>query len=64
MIYARDSRCMYCNGNRLKYVDPWGLASGDSFKTIDEAVIDFEHEYYILVRISCIDIMECITLYR
>ena len=52
LIKAGDNWYMYCNGNPLNYVDPWKLALGDSFKTIDEAVIDFEHEYYTLVRIG------------
>ena len=32
---------VYCYNNPVKYVDPWGVAPGDYFKTRNEAAADF-----------------------
>jgi len=35
----------YCNGNPVRYFDPWGQKPGDRFETVDAAAIDFATEY-------------------
>jgi len=45
-VMDRTNWYVYCSNNPVKFVDPWGMAPGDAFKTLDDAAIDFGQEYY------------------